>query len=133
MYVRFISPWRAGNARGYFGLFQPAVEIVYDEATPYHFYLPIRELLDWFNDNLPKPAEGSFAVRSRRIRRDVGICWFQSDAKEMIANAHILASILNECDVPIRKVTTHNPGQLLYQDDHQIVAKPIASTPVCWH
>lgn len=133
MYVRFISPQRLYDRRGYCGIFQAAIDIVYDDETPYHFYLPIRELLDWFNENLPKPADEKFAVRSRRARHHVGLCWFRDEAKEMIHNAHLMASILAECDVPILAISSDKVGQILYYDDYQIIAKPNKETPINWH
>ncbi len=132
MYVRFISPQRIKGRRGYYGIFQAALDVVYDDATPYHFYLPLRELLDWFNDHLPCPDNGSFTVRSRKRRQPVGICWFRGDAAEMVGNAHLMAAMLKECDIPISQIATRNPGQLLYRDDYQVVAKPYKETPINW-
>ena len=65
MYVRFVSPQPLPKRRGNLGLFQPAIDIVYDDATPYDVYYPIRQELDWFNDHLPMPKVGSFGGRER--------------------------------------------------------------------
>ncbi|WP_430429788.1 hypothetical protein [Parasphingorhabdus sp.] len=132
MYVRFVSPQPLEQRRGYYGIFQAALDIVYDDTTPEHFYLPLRELLDWFNDHLPNPREDSFLVRSRRHRHHVGLCWFRGGASEMIRNAHLMAAMLKECDRPTAMITTQSPGQILYQDDYQVVAKPEAITPLEW-
>jgi sulfur carrier protein ThiS len=68
----------------------------------------------------------------RRVRAD-GICWFTDGAREAIARAFTLAALLRECGVPVTKVATHRPGQILYRDDYQIVAKPDEATPTVWH
>ncbi len=133
MYIRFVSPVRLDSCRGHCGIFQSAIDIVYDNDTPEHIYLPLRELLDWFNTNLPKPQESVFSMRSCRKYIEVGICWFRDDAREMIRNAQVMAAILKECDIQIVQIATRNPGQLLYRDDYQIVAKPCSTTPVAWH
>ena len=132
MYIRFISPERASRGRGCYGLFQAAVDLVYDEQIPDFVYAPVREELDWFNANLPAPKDRHFCVRSRKVWRDDGICWFRDDAREMIAHAHLLARLVREWHVPITLLNTRNPGQILYQDDYQIVAKPDADTLVGW-
>jgi hypothetical protein len=56
-----------------------------------------------------------------------------ADAREMIAHAFALQALLSECGVPVIKVATHRPGQILYRDAYQIVAKPEAATPTVWH
>ena len=61
------------------------------------------------------------------------LCWFVDDAREMIAHAFALASMVRECGVPVTKVATHRPGTILYRDAYQIVAKPEAATPTVWH
>lgn len=132
MYIRFISPERASRGRGCYGLFQAALDLVYDTETPDFIYYPVREELDWFNEHLPAPKGRSLCVRSRKVWRDDGICWFRDDAGEMIAHAHLLARLVREWHVPIALISTRNPGQILYKDAYQIVAKPDANTPVGW-
>jgi hypothetical protein len=51
----------------------------------------------------------------------------------MIGHAFVLASLLDEAGMPVRKVATHRPGTILYRDRWQIVAKPIAVTPTLYH
>jgi hypothetical protein len=41
--------------------------------------------IEWFEQNLPVPI--ALWVKSRRRWRADGICWFQADAREMIARA----------------------------------------------
>ncbi|GAB5482143.1 MAG: hypothetical protein Pars92KO_19000 [Parasphingorhabdus sp.] len=132
MYVRFVSPQPLEERRGNMGIFQPALDIVYDDATPHHVYWPIRQELDWFNEHLPKPRATSFEVRSRKSWRSDGICWFHDDAHEMIYRAFVLSALLRDCGVNITKLATNRPGQILYRDDYQIIAKPAAETPVEW-
>jgi hypothetical protein len=93
----------------------------------------IRLELDWFNANLPVPKRRHFLVKSRKQWHAEGICWFVDDAREMIARAFTLSWLLRECGVPMTKVATRRPGQILYRDDYQIVAKPDAATPTLWH
>ena len=128
-YVRFITPWwrlRRGYDCGPFG---PAYEAWRDDRVPEVLRVAIREELDWFEQNLPVPDGGAFWVKSRKRWYADGICWFVGEAREMIARAFVLASLLRETGVPVRKVWSGNPGQVLYRDRWQIVAKPHAATP----
>ncbi|HET8611640.1 MAG TPA: hypothetical protein VFL92_02625 [Sphingomonas sp.] len=131
MYVRFISPWpvRRGVHRGLFG---PAYVLWWDERTAEGVRLAIRHELDWFERELPAPAWRTFRVKSKKRWVPHGICWFQGEARAMVGHAFALAALIGECGVPIAKRVTHRPGQILYRDAWQIVAKPDAATPTLW-
>lgn len=145
MYVRFHSPWAPHDAargvaqdrglrRGvHYGLFGPAYDYAYDPATPEGLRRALWHEIDWFEQNLPVPARTSFRVKSRKRWRNVGICWFVDGAREMIARAFTVRALLAECGVPVTKVATHRPGQILTRDAFQIVAKPEEATPTVWH
>ena len=91
MYIRFISPERASRGRGYYGVFQAAFDLVYDDCTPDFVYAPVREILDWFNDNLPAPTGRDFRVRSRKRWHADGICWFRDDAQDGTLEQFVLS------------------------------------------
>jgi hypothetical protein len=84
----------------------------------------VHEQLDWFAANLPSPKRRVFLVKSRGVWLSDGICWFLDDAREMIARGYALAGLLGECGVPVTRVATRTPGQILYRDEYQIVARP---------
>ena len=132
MYVRFIVPWRGRRGVDY-GLFWEASARSEDSRVHAALRAAIRGELDWFNANLPVPKRRAFLVKSRGRWLSDGICWFVDDAREMIARAFVLAALLGESGTPCTKVATRNPGQILYRDTWQIVAKPAPDTPVQWH
>ena len=133
MYVRFHSPWAQVRHGIDYGIFRPAYACSRDERVPEILRLAIRHQLDWFEEHLPIPAWRSFCVRSRGQWLQAGICWFVDAAREPIARAYAVAGLLGECGVPVAKVATHCPGQILYRDHMQVVAKPDAATPTLWH
>ncbi len=132
MYVRFIAPGCVLRRGVDGGLFGPALDFKYSDCED-PLVIAIAREIDWFNRELPAPDARHFRVKSRRRWWRDGICWFHGDAAEMIRHAHVLAALLRECGVPISKVATRRPGEILYRDDWQIVAKPCAATPVRWH
>ena len=131
MYVRFITPWpvrRGVDA----GLFRPAYSASRSSAVAEPLRVAIRHELDWFESYLPVPSWERFRVRSRKVWRPDGICWFVDEAREAIARAFGLAALLRECGCEVVKVATRRPGQILYRDPWQIVAKPEGATPTLW-
>ena len=131
MYVRFISPWRIRRGVDQ-GLFGPAYDASRAPAVAEPLRVALRHELDWFEANLPVPARDRFRVRSRKVWRPDGICWFVDEAREAIAHAFAVAALLRDCGVEVVKVATRRPGQILYRDAWQIVAKPEEATPTSW-
>ena len=130
-YVRFITPaWRVRRVEADCGLFGPAYDALWDREVPEVLRRAIGQEVDWFEQNLPVPPYRSFRVKSRKRWYPDGICWFVSEAREMIARAFVLASLLHETGVPVRKVWADRVGTVLYRDAWQIVAKPNEATPL---
>ena len=123
MYLRFTVPGTVTRARVAPGPFRLASDLWWNRAdTPDPVLLALRRELDWFNEWLPVPRR--FGVVARGRKWDDGICWFRDDAREMVGHAHVLAALLAECGVPIERSWTRDPGQILYRDRWQVVAKP---------
>jgi len=133
MYVRFITPWWEVRRGVHYGLFGPAYECAHDADVPFVLREALWAEIEWFEANLPVPERRSFLVKSRRRFRADGICWFTDAAHERSPRAFAVAALLRDCGVPVAKVATHRPGQVLYRDAWQIVAKPDEATPTTWH
>ena len=127
MYLRFIAPaapgcgpvTRVGVAPGLFG---PAGDLWWDSEHLTPTLIAIRAELDWFNANLPIPNR--LGVKARGVWWRDGVCWFRDSAREMLRHAHTLAALIEDCGVVIERIRTRDPGQILYRDDWQVVAKP---------
>ena len=121
MYLRFTAPGAVTRARVAPGLFGPAYWLWHwAEETP--AVLAIRRELDWFEDRLPVPR--GFGVRARGRTWSDGVCWFRDHAREMVAHAFTLAALIEDGGIPIDRLWTRDPGQILYRDPYQVVAKP---------
>jgi hypothetical protein len=134
-YVRFITPtWRVRRIDADCGPFRAAYDAIYERDVPEVLRQAIWQEVDWFNRNLPVPTprRDAFCVKSRKRWYPDGICWFVAEAREMIARAFVLASLLRETGVTVRKVWDDRPGTVLYRDPYQIVAKPNEATPTIW-
>ena len=127
MYVRFTVPIEHGGTvtRAHLapGPFGPAHWLWCDgdqEKDP--VMIAIRRELDWFNEWLPVPRR--FGVKAKGRWYSDGVCWFRDDAREMLQHMQALVSLIGECGVQTTRNCTRDPGQLLYRDRWQVVAKP---------
>lgn len=124
MYIRFVTPQRVAAARGAAcGIFRSAYACWEDRRNPQWLRRSLREELDWFNENLLVPNRLGVVTRKSN-RRYGGVCWFRDEAQECIAHAYLLSALMGEAGVPITRVATDAPGDIVYRDDHQIVAMP---------
>jgi hypothetical protein len=122
MYLRFTAPGAVTRARVAPGLFGPAYALWWDRTDDTPALLALRRELDWFDDRLPVPRR--FGVKAKGRTWSDGVCWFRDHAREMLAHAFTLAALIEECGVPIERIWTGDPGQILYRDPFQVVAKP---------
>ena len=79
----------------------------------------LNQLFDWFGDHLPCPP---FSRNRRRWSQDA-VCWFKSSAGEPLTRMWELVEILKNDGLPVRFVTSMTPGRIVYEDEHQIVAR----------
>ncbi len=125
MYVRFTTPGVVTRAHIAPGLFRAAFDLWYDRPGPADPVLAaLREELDWFNAHLPVPTR--FGVVARGRHWSDGVCWFRDSASDMLAHANVLSALLMECGIQVERLWTRDPGQMLYRDAWQVVAKPEA-------
>lgn len=122
MYLRFTTPGVVTRARVAPGPFRAAYELWRSGDMRDPVVHAIGHEIDWFNQWLPVPSRFDVESKSRRWRD--GVCWFRDDAREMVAHAYALAALIEDCGVPTERIWTRDPGQVLYRDPFQVVAKP---------
>lgn len=131
MYLRFISPVRPTARSVDYGLFQAIIACRDFDDYPKWLRRQVESDFDWFKTHLPSPDEKYFHDHHVRARAD-HICWFRAEATEMVKRAFSIKALLNEleCMIVVRK--TKNPGQIIYSDKWQVVARPNKRTPIRW-
>ena len=77
----------------------------------------LRDYLSYFNEHLKVPS----CLKELKNRR--AISWFKEGSK-MIDRVWSLKVFLEEQDVFIDVLSSRDPGIIVYEDGHQIVAKP---------
>jgi hypothetical protein len=119
MYIRFACFHLMASQRQRLGLFQ-ALDAARDcSFAPSWALSQIGHIYGWFNENLSVPAEFS-----RDRLGQPGLSWFKPVATEHIRKMHQLKLALEACGVHVDILTTRNPGRVIWQDEHQLVAEP---------
>lgn len=118
MYVRFATETQSRCSRAFEGIFVAAYQVRSDTSVERALRREIAERIEWFERNLRVPP----IVKTGRFPN--GICWFQGGASGHIRTAWELSVLLETSGVLMQRLWTSAPGDLLYRDDVQIVARP---------
>jgi hypothetical protein len=120
--VRFITPQIDQDSRVKEGIFVAAYRLRDEGDLPSYQRHELRTQLQWFNENLPLLTALSEPGNAKAIS------WFKSESKECISRVWSVVHILEENGIVISKITTEDPGYLIYEDTYQIVAWPSGAT-----
>jgi hypothetical protein len=120
--VRFITHLIDSDSRVREGIFVAAYKLRDEGDIPTYAREELRSHLQWFNDHLPLPEP----LRDRKNER--AISWFKTQSQECISRVWSVVQILEENGIAITKITTEDPGHVIYEDDFQIVARPSGTT-----
>ncbi|MEM9061861.1 MAG: hypothetical protein AAGD13_15485 [Pseudomonadota bacterium] len=123
MHFRFVVRDRDEVCGLELGFFQRAYSVRNGEIdAPPWVRDQLRLELGWFNLHLDVPERfGRSAGRRGWIR---GICWFRPEAHQAIDRARYVAWLMTEAEVPVEEIRRSCPGEVIWQDHQQVVAKP---------
>lgn len=122
VYVRFVCFRLVQNQRQRLGLFQALDEARDCDFAPSWALRQIGEVSGWFNGNLAVP--GQFSRGGWKGRGQPGLSWFKPVATEHVKQMHQLKVALEACGVHVEILTTRDPGHVIWEDEHQVVAEP---------
>jgi hypothetical protein len=120
MFIRFVSSEIHYRSHVTAGLFCAASRLRWTDGLPEHELDALSELRDWFNIHLESPFE--YLPRNGRYER--AICWFKPTAREQLARAWEMATILERNDVLIWTIRSRKTGYVYYEDEAQVFAEP---------
>ena len=126
MYVRFVLPKKKHPDTGVeAGVFTVAYALRRKSDLPRHEGDELDELLCWFDERLDVPARFNRTKSKGYERRATkGISWFKSTARLHVSKMQRLAVILRGQGLFVTMIKIRNPGYIVYEDDHQVVAEP---------
>ena len=125
-FIRFVCFQTVERQRNRLGVFQ-AISIAEraDDAPPWAL-AELRQLEAWFAAYLSTP-EKLTSGRRRYLApddRQHGLSWFKPEAVEHVTRMHRLKTALEACGVHVEVLTTRDPGKVIWEDAHQVVAEP---------
>jgi hypothetical protein len=106
-YIRFVVGQKDEDSLVEQGIFQAAWRAVEWRNITGHDADELKELREWFNENLEKPT--SFGRDKLRL----GICWFKTDATEHISRIWQMVQILERNGIYVKKIRTDKPGYVI--------------------
>lgn len=124
VYVRFVC-FRSveGHTRQRLGLFQALDQARQSDVAAGWALAELGECNGWFSKNLKVPDR--FSRDGWKRPGQPGLSWFKSwAAEEHIQVMHRFKRAAEECGVHVETLTTRDPGHVIYEDKHQIVAEP---------
>lgn len=120
MYIRYQSPTpdHRGRHLGIFGLVnqlgQRGLLTEAEEAFR-------RENNDWYDAAYTNPSDVDPTIYADNL---LAAAWFKPTATHLFARIPGYLTILTTHHIPCTRVTSPNPGQVLYEDPEQIVVVP---------
>jgi hypothetical protein len=117
MYVRLASTYTDTDSGRAAGVFTAAYDLIDSDTISNEDAATIREVLRWFNRNMPPPKESDDFDRR-------AIYWFKGEAGELIQKLWQLAQLLRSHGLTVEMVKTTKPGYVVYEDRCQVAAIP---------
>ena len=109
MFIRFVSGKLDEDSRVSAGLFCAAFDLSWADGLPHYESSALAQLEAWFDADLKSPTE-HLPVDFSYER---AVCWFKPTAREHLARAWELVTILERNDVLMDDQVTHDWSGLL--------------------
>jgi len=118
MYIRFVISRQDVESQSLQGVVQAVLELRNTGQLQTHEEEWLTRELKWLNMHLKSPD----CLRQPGNHR--AVCWFHPRAKRPIEKIRSIAVILQEKGIPVKMLKTVDPGEVIYSDGWQVVAKP---------
>ncbi len=121
-YVRFQSPVpdRLGRFIGVFGLVNSLAR--QGRLTPEQERFR-RENNDWYEANFTDPTDVDPTVYDQELNPGAA-AWFKPSARPLIERVAGYLDILAAHGIDCEMIRSSDPGRVIYEDDHQVIAAP---------
>lgn len=78
----------------------------------------------WYHANLVDPGQVDLSVYDRDLHPGAA-AWFKFSATELIARVNGYVAILDVHGIGWIRLDSSAPGEIIYEDQHQAIAKPV--------
>ena len=115
-YVRIQGKELARNTMYAKGIFSMCWQLIQNDVMEEEDANLYREIDGWFAENLPWPEPCK--------RQEKVVCWFKTEnSEEMLKMIRPALWLLERYNHPYYLVYTNSPGEIVYEDQYQVVAK----------
>lgn len=122
LFVRFQGPNR--NSRGHFpGIFALANGLARDGKLTEEEYRFWRAGNDWYDANFTNPSVVDPTVYDHDLHPGA-TAWFKTTAVDLVDRATGYQELLAAHGVGCERVESSDPGDIIYEDDEQVVVVP---------
>ena len=123
MFLRFQGQQPNLGTASKLGIFQLAFELRDRRDLPSYAFDELQSNLAWLKLHLKSPEILDDDEHYRAI------AWFKPDAHEPLKRVWAIKAVLEEFGYQIDLIKSNTPGLVIYEDDWQIIAKPIRKSP----
>ena len=129
-YMRIQGQELAENTMQGKGVFSMCWQLIQNDEMDEEDVGLFKEIDDWFAHNLPWPPQCK--------NQEPVVCWFKTEnSEEMMKMINPVMWLLERYNHPYYVVYTNMPGEIVYEDQYQIVVKvsgelEIAEVPESW-
>lgn len=82
---------------------------------------------DWFNQAYPDPSASHPEVYNRAVNPHAA-AWFKTTASHLLERVEPYLELLTRHDIRWVKLVSKDPGQIIYEDEVQVVVVPHEAT-----
>jgi len=115
-WLRFVTTRVDEDSRKPEGVFMAAHSLLKSGDLDPDEWKFLREILDWFNENLPAPPENFYASRA--------IFWFQPNARDCLDRVWDMVHLLRQHGYHVVVYKCPGLGNICYRDKFQVAAYP---------
>jgi hypothetical protein len=116
MYLRFVTTRIDQDSHKPEGVFMAAYTLLNSGDLTKEQWKRLRQILDWFGQNLPTPPKNFYAGRA--------IFWFDASAEESIKKIWEIIHFLKEHDYHVEVYKCRRLANVCYRDKFQVAAYP---------
>ncbi len=122
MYIRFETEQIDLRSGKPIGIFTLAYNLLRDNDFTPSQKQAIRDLMDYFEKELPVPNKFTTKKNNARGPNKPGTSWLHSEEREMVSHFWLLKSALEEHGYNIHvRIQARHPGKIIYSDRYQVV------------
>ncbi len=115
-YVRIQGKELAANTKYAKGVFSMCWQLIQDDMMEEEDADLYKEIDKWFSEKLPYPPQC--------MKREKVVCFFKTEnSEEMMKMINPAMWLLEKYNHPFDVVYTNFPGEIVYEDEYQIVVK----------